>query len=28
VAAAEDESVPTSIPPEKPTSGNFPRGDH
>jgi len=26
--AAEDESVPTSIPPETPTSGNFPRGDH
>jgi diadenylate cyclase len=26
--AAEAESVPTTIPPEKPTSGNFPRGDH
>jgi diadenylate cyclase len=26
--APEDESAPTSLPPEKPTSGNFPRGDH
>jgi diadenylate cyclase len=26
--ATEDESLPTSIPPDKPTSGNFPRGDH
>lgn len=25
---AEEESVPTSIPPDKPTSGDFPRGDH
>jgi diadenylate cyclase len=25
---AEDEAVPPSIPPDKPTSGNFPRGDH
>jgi diadenylate cyclase len=24
----EDESLPISIPPDKPTSGNFPRGDH